>query len=164
MKLHDRSMSIASDWHLHSAWHGVSGLVCPTGRLCFWRRFRGGASIRPLWRFKMRRSPRQHEVRFPVLRPGRDEGGRAHHEGRRRFSRRSRPLERRDKRMGLRPQRRARPSAQRCPHIDGLRRAHAPLAIETWSEPELLKLAMALDLGALQALLARRLRSPSLIA
>jgi hypothetical protein len=37
-------------------------------------------------------------------------------------------------------------------HIDGLRRAHAPLTIETWSEPELLKLAMGLDLGALQAL------------
>ena len=37
-------------------------------------------------------------------------------------------------------------------HIDGLRQAHAPLTIETWSEPELLKLATALDLGALQAL------------
>lgn len=37
-------------------------------------------------------------------------------------------------------------------HIDGLRRAHAPLTIETWSEPELLKLAMRLDLGALLAL------------
>jgi hypothetical protein len=37
-------------------------------------------------------------------------------------------------------------------HIGGLRQAHAPLSIETWSEPELLKLAMALDLGALQAL------------
>lgn len=37
-------------------------------------------------------------------------------------------------------------------HIDGLRTAHAPIGIETWSEPELLKLAMALDLPALQAL------------
>jgi hypothetical protein len=37
-------------------------------------------------------------------------------------------------------------------HIDGLRLAHAPLTIETWSEPELLKLAMELELGALQAL------------
>lgn len=37
-------------------------------------------------------------------------------------------------------------------HIDGLRTAHAPIEIETWSEPELLKLAMALDLPALQAL------------
>ena len=37
-------------------------------------------------------------------------------------------------------------------HIDGLRREHAPLAIETWSEPELLKLAMELELSALQAL------------
>lgn len=37
-------------------------------------------------------------------------------------------------------------------HIDGLRQAHTPLAIETWSEPELLKLAMGLDLAALQAL------------
>ena len=37
-------------------------------------------------------------------------------------------------------------------HIGVLRQAHAPLSIETWSEPELLKLAMALDLGALQAL------------
>lgn len=37
-------------------------------------------------------------------------------------------------------------------HIDGLRQAHAPLAIETWSEPELLKLAMGLELAALQAL------------
>src|SRR3546814_2617856 len=30
-------------------------------------------------------------------------------------------------------------------HIDGLRQAHAPLAIETWSEPELLELAMGLE-------------------
>ncbi|OYX71150.1 MAG: hypothetical protein B7Y95_13900 [Rhizobiales bacterium 32-66-11] len=37
-------------------------------------------------------------------------------------------------------------------HIDGLRQAHTPLAIETWSEPELLKLAMGLELAALQAL------------
>lgn len=37
-------------------------------------------------------------------------------------------------------------------HIDGLRKAHAPLAIGTWSEPELFKLAMGLELGALQAL------------
>lgn len=37
-------------------------------------------------------------------------------------------------------------------HIDGLRLAHAPLTIETWSEPELLKLAMGLELAALQAL------------
>lgn len=37
-------------------------------------------------------------------------------------------------------------------HIDGLRQAHAPLTIETWSEPELLKLAMGLELAALQAL------------
>jgi hypothetical protein len=37
-------------------------------------------------------------------------------------------------------------------HIDGLRQAHAPLTIETWSEPELLRLVMGLDLGALQAL------------
>jgi len=37
-------------------------------------------------------------------------------------------------------------------HIDGLRQAHAPITIETWSEPELLKLTMGLDLVALQAL------------
>jgi hypothetical protein len=37
-------------------------------------------------------------------------------------------------------------------HIDGLRKAHAALAIGIWSEPELLKLAMGLDLNALQAL------------
>lgn len=37
-------------------------------------------------------------------------------------------------------------------HIDSLRQTHSPLAIETWSEPELLKLAMGLDLVALQAL------------
>ena len=37
-------------------------------------------------------------------------------------------------------------------HINGLRKAHAQLTIETWSEPELLKLAMGLDLSALQAL------------
>ena len=37
-------------------------------------------------------------------------------------------------------------------HIDGLRKAHAPLALATWSEPELFKLAMGLELGALQAL------------
>ena len=37
-------------------------------------------------------------------------------------------------------------------HINGLRKAHAPLAITVWSEPELLKLAMDLELGALQAL------------
>ena len=37
-------------------------------------------------------------------------------------------------------------------HIDGLRNAYAPLAIATWSEPELFKLAMGLELSALQAL------------
>jgi hypothetical protein len=37
-------------------------------------------------------------------------------------------------------------------HIDDLRTAHAPIGVETWSEPELLKLSMALDLPALQAL------------
>jgi hypothetical protein len=37
-------------------------------------------------------------------------------------------------------------------HIDALRAAHPAIKIETWSEPELLKLAMALDLSALQAL------------
>lgn len=37
-------------------------------------------------------------------------------------------------------------------HLDSLRNAHAPLTIETWSEPELLALAMGLDLGQLQAL------------
>lgn len=37
-------------------------------------------------------------------------------------------------------------------HIDGLRKAHAPLQIAIWSEPELFKLAMGLDLSALQAL------------
>lgn len=37
-------------------------------------------------------------------------------------------------------------------HLDGLRQAHAPLQIATWSEPELLDLAMKLDLSALQAL------------
>ena len=37
-------------------------------------------------------------------------------------------------------------------HIDSLRQAHAPLTIQTWSEPELLKLAMGLELAALQAL------------
>jgi hypothetical protein len=36
-------------------------------------------------------------------------------------------------------------------YIDVLRKAHAPIGIETWSEPELLKLAMALSLAALQA-------------
>jgi hypothetical protein len=37
-------------------------------------------------------------------------------------------------------------------HINGLRKAHSPIAIETWSEPELFKLAMGLELSALQAL------------
>jgi hypothetical protein len=37
-------------------------------------------------------------------------------------------------------------------HLDGLRQAYAPLQIATWSEPELLQLAMGLDLSALQAL------------
>jgi hypothetical protein len=37
-------------------------------------------------------------------------------------------------------------------HINGLRTAHAPLTIQTWSEPELLKLAIGLELAALQAL------------
>ena len=37
-------------------------------------------------------------------------------------------------------------------HIDTLRKSHAPLQIATWSEPELLLLAMGLDLSALQAL------------
>lgn len=37
-------------------------------------------------------------------------------------------------------------------HLDGLRQAHTPLKIATWSEPELLNLAMKLDLSALQAL------------
>jgi hypothetical protein len=37
-------------------------------------------------------------------------------------------------------------------HIDGLRSNHTPIRIEAWSEPELLGLAMALDLPALQAL------------
>lgn len=37
-------------------------------------------------------------------------------------------------------------------HIQGLRQAHNPLRLETWSEPELLQLAMALDLAGLQAL------------
>jgi len=37
-------------------------------------------------------------------------------------------------------------------HIAGLRRAHLPLTIETWSEPELLTLTMGLPLTALQAL------------
>ena len=36
--------------------------------------------------------------------------------------------------------------------IESLRKAHAPIGIETWSEAELLKLAMTLDLSALQAL------------
>jgi hypothetical protein len=36
--------------------------------------------------------------------------------------------------------------------IEGLRTSYSPIRIETWSEPELLKLAMALDLSALQAL------------
>ncbi|RUX29314.1 hypothetical protein EOA23_13930 [Mesorhizobium sp. M2A.F.Ca.ET.042.01.1.1] len=37
-------------------------------------------------------------------------------------------------------------------HLNGLRQAHAPLQIATWSEPELLQLAMGLDLSSLQAL------------
>jgi hypothetical protein len=37
-------------------------------------------------------------------------------------------------------------------HLDALRKAHTPLQIATWSEPELLKLTMNLDLSALQAL------------
>ena len=37
-------------------------------------------------------------------------------------------------------------------HLGELRKVHAPLVIETWSEPELLKLTMALGLSALQAL------------
>ncbi len=37
-------------------------------------------------------------------------------------------------------------------HIDSLRKAHAPLQIATWSEPELLAIAMDLDLSSLQAL------------
>ncbi|MGR9281443.1 ABC-three component system protein [Rhizobium johnstonii] len=37
-------------------------------------------------------------------------------------------------------------------HLDALRNAHAPLQISTWSEPELLALAMGLDLSSLQAL------------
>ncbi|MCP3404812.1 ABC-three component system protein [Bradyrhizobium sp. CCGB01] len=37
-------------------------------------------------------------------------------------------------------------------HLDTLREAHAPLQISTWSEPELLALAMGLDLSSLQAL------------
>jgi len=37
-------------------------------------------------------------------------------------------------------------------HVDGLRNAHAPLRLTIWSEPELLDLAMNLDLSALQAL------------
>jgi len=37
-------------------------------------------------------------------------------------------------------------------HLDGLRQAHAPLHIASWSEPELLDLTMMLDLAALQAL------------
>lgn len=37
-------------------------------------------------------------------------------------------------------------------HIGGLRRVHSPLVIEIWSEPELLKMAMGLNLGALQVL------------
>ncbi len=37
-------------------------------------------------------------------------------------------------------------------HIERLRTDHASIRIETWSEPELLTLAMALDLAALQAL------------
>lgn len=37
-------------------------------------------------------------------------------------------------------------------HIDALRSAHAPLRIETWSEPELQALAMGLELSALQSL------------
>lgn len=37
-------------------------------------------------------------------------------------------------------------------HLNALRKAHAPLQISTWSEPELLALAMGLDLSSLQAL------------
>jgi hypothetical protein len=37
-------------------------------------------------------------------------------------------------------------------HIDGLREAHPLIAIETWSEPELLRIAMTLELAALEAL------------
>ncbi len=37
-------------------------------------------------------------------------------------------------------------------HLDGLRQAHAPLQLATWSEPELLGLTMGLELFALQAL------------
>lgn len=37
-------------------------------------------------------------------------------------------------------------------HIESLRKTHAPIGIETWSEPELLNLAMALEIAALQAL------------
>lgn len=37
-------------------------------------------------------------------------------------------------------------------HVNALRAAHPAIKIETWSEPELHKLAMALDLSALQAL------------
>lgn len=37
-------------------------------------------------------------------------------------------------------------------HIDSLRKSHAPNIIETWSEPELLQLALGLELSALQAL------------
>ncbi|CAK7256001.1 MULTISPECIES: ABC-three component system protein [unclassified Shinella] len=37
-------------------------------------------------------------------------------------------------------------------HLDGLRQAHTPVQIATWSEPELLDLTMKLDLTALQAL------------
>jgi hypothetical protein len=37
-------------------------------------------------------------------------------------------------------------------HLDGLRKVHFPLEIVTWSEPELLDIAMGLDLSALQAL------------
>lgn len=37
-------------------------------------------------------------------------------------------------------------------HIAVLRTAHSPMGIETWSEPELLRIAMMLDLSALQAL------------
>jgi hypothetical protein len=37
-------------------------------------------------------------------------------------------------------------------HLDALRKAHAPLQISTWSEPELLALSMGLDLSSLQAL------------
>lgn len=37
-------------------------------------------------------------------------------------------------------------------HLDGLRKANTLLQIATWSEPELLQLAMSLDLSSLQAL------------